>query len=229
MGKPLGPDNVTAKQRAAYEMRKSGSTWDEIGIALGMSGQSARSAVAGAERHGLPPLPKRQYRYRDVVPHLATGRVPNPDAAAPATDDRHALIGPEGKFELKFFLASAAAAGIPPKAAMAMGTRIAANHGQVEVEFKKLTLAEQIDEIEQKRNFLASKIDEVSVMGMNAKDLAFAWKALLEGEQLLRGKPTTIIDFNVRQKLEVLMPQFLAEARRRGITIEGEFKHDAAD
>ena len=211
MGRGLGPENATAKQRACYEMRRTGSTWDEIGAALAMSPQTARQHVNGALRHGLPALPKRKYNFRDVVP--------DPEAA------KRVGIGeivPTGKFDLKVFMDIAAAAGLPPKAAMAFGQRIQTNQGHVEVEFKKLSAKERIDDALERADFIASRIDPVSVIGMNAKDLALAWKILVDGAQLLGGKPTQIVDFNMRRELTVLMPQFMAEARRRGITVEGE-------
>lgn len=214
MGKGVGPEGATALMRAAYEMRKNGSTWNEVSRALNLTPSSCRQHVEGAERHGLPALPKRDYKRRAVitdpvvVKNLAEGLG----------------VVAEGEFDMKKFLDVAAAAGMAPRLAMALGRRVAANYGPVVEELKQMTLAERVADITARADKVASYIDEVSIAGMNAKDLGLAWKLLIDGAQLLGGKPTQIFDFNVRRRLEVLMPEFLAEAKRRGITLEGEFK-----
>lgn len=217
MGKGLGPEGATARQRACYEMRKSGSTWEEIGLAMGCALGTARALVKAAERHGLPPLPKHEYQRK--------ANTAGPEGAKRAAESLGEVVTANGAFDMKKFLDIAGAAGLHPKLAMALGRRVQMNYGPVNEELKSMTLAERVADITAKADLVASYIDAASIAGMNAKDLALAWKLLIDGAQLLGGKPTQIVDFNVRQRIEVLMPQMLAEAKRRGITLEGEFSH----
>jgi hypothetical protein len=55
---------------------------------------------------------------------------------------------------------------------------------------------------------------------MSGKDLTIAIGILVEKVLLLEGKPTQVYDVNVSHKLEILMPQFMQEAKRRGLTID---------
>lgn len=215
MAEKLGPSKITAKQRACYEMRKSGSSWDEIGTALEMSPQTARGHVYAAERNGLPPVPRER-----VARNLVSL---DPEAAQKRAREKGYQLIQNGDFDLKAFMELADAAGVPPKMALALGRRVQLNFGPVKEELRKFTLAERVEETNKKADLVLSYIDEASIAGMNAKDLAMAYGVLVDKSQLLGGKPTQIFDFNMRRKLEVLMPEFLAEARRRGITVEGEF------
>ena len=224
MGKQLGPDKVTARQRACYEMRRSGSTWEEIGLALGMSPDTARGHVRSAERHGLPRLAKQ-------LPGISKTGKPDPEAAIRLAGDLGAVSAETGEFNLRVFTEMATAAGIPARLASALGKRIQMNFGAVTREMKSQTIAEQVAATQQKAQLVLEHIDEVSLAGMNAKDLAMAYGILTDKALLLGGKPTQIVDFNVRRQLTVRMPQMLAEARRRGLTIDGVAKiiHDDDD
>ena len=215
MARHLG-DGLTAKQRACYEMRRRGASWKEIAAALDLSPQSARIHVEAATRNGAEALPKRHYN-KGNTPGLPA----DPDAAQRISE----ALG--GVFDTAKFLEMAASAGVPPRIAHGLARRIQMNLGPVREQLKRLNLAEQVQATNDKAQLILSYIDETSIAGMNAKDLAMAYGILVDKSQLLGGKPTSIVDFNMRKKLEVLMPEFLAEARRRGITINGEFSHVA--
>ena len=219
MGKRgVGAGTVSAKQRAAYEMRKNGATFDEIASALNCVQQTARMHVKRAERNGLEPLFQKQHR-RPIDPN-------DPEAKKKIADGLGMFDAASGTFDMKVFSQVAASAGIQPRLAMALARRVEMHYGPVRQELKKLTLQERVDATNQKADMILSYIDEASIAGMNAKDLAVAYGVLVDKAQLLGGKPTQIFDFNMRRSLQVLMPEFLAEAKRRGITIEGEFHVD---
>lgn len=218
MGKGVGPDKVTPRQRACYEMRRSGSTWEEIALAMDMSPQTARNHVKAAERNGLPAIPATKHK-------MTAGAAPDPEELKKLAEALATGAAPNGQFDLKQFHTLAAAAGVPARLAAALGRRVAANYGKFVEVFTRETLQQQIQKTTDKAQFVLEHIDEVSIAGMNAKDLAMAYGILVDKAQLLGGKPTQVYDFNVRAKLEVLMPQFLAEAKRRGITVDGEFSH----
>jgi len=208
MGSHLG-DGLTAKQRACYEMRRRGASWPEIAGAMAMSPQSARAAVDAAVRNGAEQLPKRGNR--GAVPGLPA----DPNAAAKLANK----LG--GEIDVAKFGEMAAAAGVPPRLVSSLVRRLQLNLGNVRQELKRLSLAEQVQATNDKAQLVLSHIDELSIAGMNAKDLAMAYGILVDKAQLLGGKPTQIFDFNSRKRLEELMPQFIAEAKRRGITIDG--------
>jgi hypothetical protein len=183
-----------------------------------MSPQTARTHVKAAERHGLAPLPQTKNRRRENTSS-------DPEAARRFAQIIGAVAGQDGTFDMKVFLEAMQMAGVKPQLAIALGRRIQMNYGPVMEEMKKMSVAELITEIDKKKQLLLSRIDEVSVIGMSAKDLALAFGILTDKALLLGGRPTSIVDFNLRAQLTVLMPQMLSEARRRGLTLEGEFSH----
>ena len=130
------------------------------------------------------------------------------------------------KFDIDKFREMAASAGIPPRVAGAIARRVEDQLGVAKKEFKAMSLNEEMSRVQEIKQELLENMDVVSIGAMNAKDLALAYGIMTDKKLLLGGKPTQIYDVNLRAKLEVLMPQFMAEARRRGLTIEGEFSHD---
>ena len=84
-----------------------------------------------------------------------------------------------------------------------------------------MSTKERVDELYKKADKAVSYIDDLSIAGMNGKDLATAAAILYDKAQLLGGKATVIVDFNARRKLEALLPEMMAEAKRRGVTIDG--------
>jgi hypothetical protein len=88
-------------------------------------------------------------------------------------------------------------------------------------EARRLSPAQLLEEMEKKTSLVLSYIDEYSASTAGLKDLSIALSTLIEKQQLLKNQPTHIVDFTSRQELRVVMPALLAEAKRRGITIEG--------
>ena len=209
---------VSAKQRACYEMRRSGSTWEEIGQAMSMAANTVRAHVVRAQRNGMPVLPTERYARRVDVS--------DPEAVKRAIL-KHPVFAPgaegsgEAKFNLQAFVEMAQAAGVPPRMAGAIGRRLELNFGPVREELKRLTLNERVAKTFEKADMVLGFIDEASIPGMNAKDLATAYGILVDKALVMGGRPNVIVDFNSRKQLETLMPQFIAEAKRRGLTIDG--------
>lgn len=201
----MSKKGLTEKQRTSHEMRTAGRSWEEIGAAMGITSQGAAKLAAKAEANGMPALLKKF--------EGGEGLFKAPETA------RH-----EAQFDPTVFAQLARAAGVPLKVAQALARRIEAQFGVVKEELKKMSLAEQVVRTTEKAQMLLAHIDEVSAAGAGVKDLSIAYGVLVDKAQLLGGKPTQVFDFNLRAKLEVLMPQFLAEARRRGVTVEGQFK-----
>ena len=63
-------------------------------------------------------------------------------------------------------------------------------------------------------------LDDYTMLNSSGKDLALIVSILIEKMQLIEGKPTAQYDVNISHKIEVMLPQFMAEARRRGLTID---------
>jgi len=211
----------TAKQQQAYDLRAKGMTWEVIGAQMGCVAQTARNHVLGAVKRGLKPILTERMFTRPLAPNAG-----EPTRVARLTDgegmfkaDLRENAPPE--FDNRAFTEMAASAGIPPRVANALARRIEMQFGPVRSEIRKLTLAEQVTATTAAAQLVLAHIDEVSIANMNAKDLAIAYGVLVDKALVLGGKPNVIVDFNVRAKLEVLMPQFLAEAKRRGVTFEG--------
>lgn len=210
---------LTAKQRAAYDLRSQGKTWEEVGAAMGCVAQTARRHCERAIELGMQPIMGRMWQ-RALAPNAG-----EPTRVARLKDGEGMFEGPAtggvANFDQAKFVEMAASAGIPPRVAAALARRVEANFGPVRSEIKKLTLAEQVTATTAAAQLVLAHIDEVSIAGMNAKDLAIAYGVLVDKALVLGGKPNVIVDFNIRAKLEVLMPQVLAEAKRRGITVDG--------
>ena len=192
---------LTEKQRRAHEMRSAGSSFEEIGAGMGITSQMAAKHAARAVKNGLAELPRKAEGAEVVF---------------------KAPPGEEPEFDREAFLSMVKSIGVPLKIAQALARRLAGQFAGAKVEFKRMSLAEQVTATTEKAQMLLSYIDEVGAAGAGLKDLTIAYGVLTDKALLLGGKPTQIVDFNMRAKLEVVMPAFLAEARRRGITVEGQ-------
>ena len=63
-------------------------------------------------------------------------------------------------------------------------------------------------------------LDDYQMAGASARDLAYVIDRLFNMRSLLRGEPTQIMGHDERRALNDLVPLMMAEARRRGVTIE---------
>ena len=211
----------TEKQRTAYEMRSQGKTWEAIGQVMGCVWTTARDRYLGAVKRGMQPiLTERTFVRR-------RGANPGDPRRVERMKDGEGMfdLGAAGvaEFDNAKFVEMAASTGIPPRIAQALARRIEANFGPIRKELKRLTATQEVIEIESVRQMLLKYMDEVAVSGASLKDIAITYGILVDKGQLLGGKPTQVFDVNLRAKLEVLMPLYLAEMKRRGITLEGQF------
>ena len=202
----------TTRQIAAYEMRRNGRTWNEIGESLGCSPQSARAHVMGAERRGMPALPKGQN---------ATMKVLNPGAAVALLGA--AIEGDGTTLDIPRLRQFAEAAGMPARLVNGLINRIQQKYSPVLRSLKAYTVEQRARAIEEKADMALEYIDDTAYASAGLKDLAATFGILIDKAQLLRGQPTAIFDVNHRKRIEELLPQLHAEAKRRGLTIEGEF------
>ena len=199
---------ITPKQRAVYEMRKGGATFEEIAEGLNIAIPTAAKHLKAAVANGLPALPKY------AAGKMAWGH--DSEIGTALAD----AVQAEGEAKREIFINSLKAQGVPYKMAEALWRR-ASSFGGAKDMTKSLKVDQMVESLNEKTSFILEHIDAVSVGNSSLKDLAIAFGILTEKKLLLGGKPTQRIDVNVSHRLETLMPAFLAEAQRRGISLEG--------
>lgn len=89
---------------------------------------------------------------------------------------------------------------------------------------KNLKKLELDDMLGKKIHMMLGFLDDKVAGEASARDLAMGIAQLIEKQQLIRGEATVIISDLERKSMHELMPALVAEAKRRGITVEGEFK-----
>lgn len=207
----------TAKQRLAYEMKKSGHSWSEIAAALNVSKITARNYVGRAEHSGMPRVTRDKRRERST---RALETEPIGAALADAADPL--------AIDMTKVREVAEHSGMPKQMIEGLLRRVRANYAPVIAEVQRLRGDALAARIEEKIELALQFMDETSFASAPLKDVGYVLNVLISNHQLLQGKPTQIYDITTRKKLETMMPAMLAEARRRGITVEGEFAHVVA-
>jgi hypothetical protein len=87
---------------------------------------------------------------------------------------------------------------------------------------RSLKSGEIVDALNHKIDLALRYMDDKTMSEASFRDLALGTAAMIEKRQLLRGEPTAIISDAERAKLHELLPLAIAEAQRRGLTIEGQ-------
>ena len=80
------------------------------------------------------------------------------------------------------------------------------------------------DELRAKVSKALAYLDDHTLLNSSGKDLALIVAILMDKMQLIEGKPTALYDVQISHRIEIMMPQFMAEAKRRGLTLDGDFK-----
>ncbi len=92
--------------------------------------------------------------------------------------------------------------------------------------------ADEVDKIDpaflpkmlgEKATMLMAYIDHFAAASANLKDLTGSLEKVIHVKQLLEGQPTHILGHERRQKVNELVLRVVEEAKRRGITLPGEF------
>lgn len=217
-----GLDRLTDRERIAHTMRCEGNTYEQIGEALKIGVEAVRKLIKRGVKNGLPqPSPGQR------ISRAAESVFPVESGQAVADTVENGKKG--GLFDQQQFVELCVSKGIPKKMAVAMGGRIASNYAPIHREIKLFKGKALADQLTGKIGMLLNYLDDYAMANMSGKDLAVAIAILVDKVQILEGKPTQIYDVNVSHRIEVLMPQFLAEATRRGITVDGEAKRLAGE
>lgn len=83
--------------------------------------------------------------------------------------------------------------------------------------------SEMADQLEIKAQNVIDSIDKVSIATASLYQRASSITQLITTARLLRGESTQNITIEDKRQLNELIPVLMQEAKRRGITIEGEF------
>lgn len=201
------PGTPTPRAQKAYDLRRQGLGWDEIGAQLGVKAITARNYAGLCEKSGQDTL--KQFRH-------ASPEIVNPEKSAELIDGS---LGPNG-LDSEKFMELAAQAGLPARMAKGLMVRWGHEYSRIGAEGRLLKGKQLADELSGKLGKLVDNLDDYTMANMSGKDLSVAIGILTDKVLLLEGKPSVIYDVNVSHKLEVLMPQFMAEAKRRGLTID---------
>ena len=121
------------------------------------------------------------------------------------------------------------ASGLPESTGHALLRRLRAKFHLAGDQIRALKTNDMIQLLSERIALGLQFLDEKAAADASWRDLCTGLSALIEKKNLLEGKPTAVYDYNTKRKLEVMMPEFLAEARRRGITVEGEFTRIVAN
>ena len=110
--------------------------------------------------------------------------------------------------------------GIPASVTKRLKNRLETRYIPVVQELRKITTKELQDRVDDRLARTIDYLDDFVLSKANARDLAVIIGILSEKRALLRGEPTQIIDFSKREAIHKLMPAMMAEAERRGLTVD---------
>jgi hypothetical protein len=112
-------------------------------------------------------------------------------------------------------------AGLPERVSEAMLKRLRLKFYGAVHEVRALKTHEIVRMCEEKLDMVRYYLDDKVMAEASARDLGLIAGVLIEKRALLRGEPTQIISDHERKKLNELLPLAIAEAQRRGLTLNG--------
>jgi DNA-binding CsgD family transcriptional regulator len=206
LGKPLAP-----KQQAVWDLKQQGKMNKEIAAILGVSVPYVGKTMTAVYRKlGISAGPTGG----KVMPNTSGVEHRDPEAAAAMLD-----AGTDPLVKVKDALA---AAGMPDRVSEAMLKRLRVKFFGAVHEIKALKTQELVRMCEEKLGMIGFYLDDKVMAEASARDLGLMAGVLIEKRQLLRGEPTQIISDHERKKLNELLPLAIAEAQRRGLTLQGQ-------
>lgn len=113
------------------------------------------------------------------------------------------------------------ASGLPVATVRAFMRRLKKDYGEVPAVVKEFKAAHFVAKLGEKIDLALDHIDEQVLQEASFRDLSMGASMMLEKMQLMKGEPTAIISDHERAKIHELLPILIAEAKRRGLTIEG--------
>lgn len=202
LGKPL-----TVKQQAVWDLKQAGKTYKQIAAEMGISWPVVgKTLKAVYKKLGLT-KPAGQ---------TVTG------GSEYKTPEKFAAVMDAATDPLNKLSDALRDAGVPPGAATAILKRIRVKFYGAMTEVRNLKKLELDEMLGKKIHLLLSYIDDKVAAEASARDLSMGVAQLIEKQQLIRGEPTQIVSDHERKKLHELLPLAIAEARRRGLVVDGQ-------
>ena len=200
---------LTQKQQLAYDLRMQGKSRADAASLMGISKPVYSKTLQAAYK-------KLGISRKNTAP-AQSAEIRDPAKFAAVID---AATEPEAKLEsiAKVFKDY----GLPPIASQALLRRIRQKYFGVVEATRSLKSGEIVDALNNKIDLALRYMDDKTMSEASFRDLALGTAAMIEKRQLLRGEPTQIISDAERAKLHELLPRVIAEAQRRGLTIEGQ-------
>lgn len=199
---------LTAKQQRAYDLKKEGKTYAEIALIEGVAESViGKRLVVAYRKLGISAAPK-------VINPVGAPGVErrDPEAAAAMLD-----AATDPLLKVKDALAEC---GLPGRVSEAMLKRLRLKFYGAVHEVKALKTNEIVRMCEEKLDMVRFYLDDKVMAEASARDLGLIAGVLIEKRALLRGEPTQIVSDHERKKLSELVPLLIAEAQRRGRTID---------
>jgi DNA-binding CsgD family transcriptional regulator len=213
---PAGHKALTAKQQQVYDLTRpvseggQGKTRAEAAAILGISAPVvSKTLQACYKKLGL----------KRVRGEMQTTEVKRPEVVAAVMD---CATNPDVELKLGKLREAYREAGLPIGAAEALIKRLRVKFFGAITATRNLKTQEILDLLGQKIHLALQYMDDKVMGEASFRDLALGTTAMIEKRQLLRGEPTQIISDAERAKLHELLPMAIAEAKRRGLTVEGE-------
>ena len=205
---------LTAKQQALWDLQRpvveggQAKSYAEIAELLGISIPVVGKTLNVVRRKlGIDNAKERHIEAQKL-------EVTTPPETQAAVLD--ALSDPINKLKHAF-----AEAGLPEKVNERLIHRLRVKYSGVITEARNLKTQEILDLLGTKIHLGLQYLDDKVMAEASARDLMLGLGVMVEKRQLLRGEPTQIISDHDRKKLTELTPLLIAEAQRRGITLEG--------
>lgn len=211
----MEPDQsrLTERESLILTLKREGKTSKVIAATLGCSHNVIRNALNGIyTKIGMKGGLHRAAISKESTSNLT--ELKRPEQAAAFID---AVTDPFAKIALAM-----RDCGLPESTCEALLRRLRTRYRPVNAALRDLKTADLIRMLNERITLALQYIDEKVIAEASFRDLSLGTSAMIEKRNLLRGEPTQVFDFNLRQKLEVLLPAAIAEARRRGIPIEGD-------
>ena len=210
---------LTERQKEIWDLHKKGVPRNEMAEKLGVEPTSIGNALTTIRKK----LAKMGKDTKEVPRGTGnTLEIQSPETVAAAID---AASNPNVKTQREAIAEvnkTLKLAGVPQRVSEALIRRIKVKCADVIEVKKRLTRDETMNMLDENIALMGSYIDPAACASATVRDLAMSIAALIEKKQLLSGAPTQIFSNEQRNQLEVLFPKVLAEAKRRGLTVEGE-------
>ncbi len=115
---------------------------------------------------------------------------------------------------------AAEACGMPSRTASRIVQRLKTRYLPVKEATEEITTRSLQRMLDDRAHMALAYMDDKVFAEANLRDLSIALGILLEKRQLLKGEPTQILSVGERKNMNDLLPEIVAEAQRRGMTID---------